>query len=324
MSAPAKHDFLALSDFSRAEWPEVFARAAELKAARRDPARAAAFRSTLAGKAVALVFEKASTRTRVSFEVGLRELGADVVVMQAGDSQLGRGEPPEDTARVLSRYVHAIMLRTFGDDRLRKFARAASVPVLNGLSDIAHPLQVATDLFTILERRGDVDPASLRGLSVAFVGDGTSNMALSWIEAAELFELDFRLAAPKTYMPPDSVLERAKRFVRCTDDPHAAVRGADVVNTDVWTSMGMEGEAVARRRAFRGFSVDDALMQAAKPEAFVLHCLPAHRGEEISASVLEGNKSAVWDQAENRLHVQKAIVLQIMREAAAESPKGNH
>lgn len=307
-----KRDFLSLVDFTRAEWPDVFARAAELKAARREPARAARFRTTLAGKAVALVFEKASTRTRVSFEVGLRELGADVVVMQAGDSQLGRGEPPEDTARVLSRYVHAIMLRTFGDDRLRKFARAASVPVLNGLSDIAHPLQVATDLFTILERRGSIDPASLRGLPIAFVGDGTSNMALSWIEAAELFELDFRLACPRTYMPPDSVVERARAFVRCTEDPKEAAADAAVVNTDVWTSMGMEGEAVARRRAFRGFSVDDALLQVARPDAFVLHCLPAHRGEEISAGVLEGSRSAVWDQAENRLHVQKAIVLQIM------------
>lgn len=217
-----KRDFLSLSDFTSVEWPQVFARAAEVKAARRDAERAAAFRSALAGKAVALVFEKASTRTRVSFEVGLRELGADVVVMQASDSQLGRGEPPEDTARVLSRYVHAIMLRTFGDDRLRKFARAASVPVLNGLSDIAHPLQVATDLFTILERRGSMDPASLRGASIAFVGDGTSNMALSWIEAAELFQLDFRLASPKTYMPPESVLERAARFVRCGDDARVA------------------------------------------------------------------------------------------------------
>ena len=309
-----KRDFLSLVDFSAAEWPAVFARAAELKAARRDPQRAAASRRELAGKAVALVFEKASTRTRVSFEVGLKELGADVVVMQAGDSQLGRGEPPEDTARVLSRYVHAIMLRTFGDDRLRKFARAASVPVLNGLSDMAHPLQVATDLFTILERRGAAgDPGALRGLAIAFVGDGTSNMALSWIEAAELFEIEFRLACPKTYTPPESVLERAAKYVTCTDDPSAAVAGVAVVNTDVWTSMGMEGEADARRRAFRGFSVDEALLAGASPAAFVLHCLPAHRGEEISAGVLEGPRSAVWDQAENRLHVQKAIVLQLMK-----------
>ncbi len=314
-----KRDFLSLLDFSAAEWPEVFARAAKLKAARRDPKAAAASRAALAGKAVALVFEKASTRTRVSFEVGLKELGADVVVLQAGDSQLGRGEPPEDTARVLSRYVHAIMLRTFGDERLRKFARAASVPVINGLSDIAHPLQVATDLFTVLERLGALDdPSALRALPIAFVGDGTSNMALSWIEAAALFELDFRLACPKTYMPPDSVLERAAKFVSCSDQPKTAVAGAAVINTDVWTSMGMEGEADARRRAFRGFSVDEALLSLARPNAFVLHCLPAHRGEEISAGVLEGPQSAVWDQAENRLHVQKSIVLQLMQSTPGE------
>lgn len=314
-----KRDFLSLLDFSAAEWPEVFARAAKLKSARRDPSAAAASRKALAGKAVALVFEKASTRTRVSFEVGLKELGADVVVLQAGDSQLGRGEPPEDTARVLSRYVHAIMLRTFGDERLRKFARAASVPVINGLSDIAHPLQVATDLFTVLERLGaPADLGALRALPIAFVGDGTSNMALSWIEAAALFELDFRLACPKTYMPPDSVLERAAKFVSCSDEPKAAVAGAAVINTDVWTSMGMEGEADARRRAFRGFSVDEALLGVARPTAFVLHCLPAHRGEEISAGVLEGPQSAVWDQAENRLHVQKSIVLQLMQSKPGE------
>jgi len=307
-----KRDFLSLVDFSRSEWPEVFARAAELKAGRGVPARAAAARTTLAGKTIALIFEKASTRTRVSFEVGLKELGADVVVMQAGDSQLGRGEPAADTARVLSRYVHAIMLRTFGDDRLRELARAATVPVINGLTDLAHPVQVATDLFTILERRG-LETEALRGLPVAFVGDGTSNMALSWIEAAEIFELDFRLASPEAYQPPASVLERARAFVTCTEDPKAAVAGAAVINTDVWTSMGMEAEAAERLRAFTGFSVDAALLEGAAPDAMVLHCLPAHRGEEISASVLEGAQSAVWDQAENRLHVQKAIVLQLMK-----------
>lgn len=307
-----KRDFLCLADFSASQWTQVFARAARLKAERGDRAAAGRWRETLAGQSVALVFEKASTRTRVSFEVGLRELGADVVTLSAADSQIGRGEPPEDTARVLSRYVHAIMLRTFGDDRLRAFARAASVPVINGLSDLAHPLQVATDLFTILERLQLSDPQELAGLPVAFVGDGSCNMALSWIEAAQIFHMDLRVACPSSYAPPASMLAHAQKHVLCTEDVKAAVAGAAVVNTDVWTSMGQEDEAAARRNALQGYAVDEALLRAAREDAMVLHCLPAHRGEEIAASVLEGAQSAVWDQAENRLHVQKAIVLELM------------
>lgn len=307
-----KRDFLSLSDVEAERWPAVFALARDLK---REHARGER-RDTLRGKTVALVFEKASTRTRVSFEVGCRELGADVVVLQTADSQLGRGEPVEDTARVLSRYVQAILLRTFGDDRLRAFARAASVPVINGLSDLAHPVQVAADLFTLLDRdpAWTDEPATalsvLRGKRVAFVGDASCNMALSWIEASRLFGFELRLAAPEGYEPPVDYLQDAPT-VQLLRAPLEAVRDVDVINTDVWTSMGQEQETAERLRAFAGYTVDAALLTAARPGVVVLHCLPAHRGEEISAEVLEGPHSVVWDQAENRLHVQKALMVQL-------------
>jgi len=294
--------FLTLSDISPERWPALFDRTAHLKRNR--------IATTFAGKAVALVFEKASTRTRVSFEVGVFELGGHAVVLYSQGSQIARGEPIEDTARVLSSYCHAIVLRTFAQDRVEALARAASVPVVNGLSDSHHPCQVATDLFTVREKFGRID-----GVRYAWIGDG-NNMANSWIEAAGLFGLDLALACPDGFTPDRGIIAQAqenmrrsgKGSVELTKDPRVAVKGADVVSTDVWASMGQEVEAEARRAAFTGFCVDSALMGLAAADAIVLHCLPAHRGEEISGEVLDGPQSLAWEQAGNRLHVGKAIL----------------
>ncbi|MEZ4360024.1 MAG: ornithine carbamoyltransferase [Kofleriaceae bacterium] len=305
----SKADFLTLADLPAAEWPAVWRRAAELKAARRRGAR----EQTLAGKSVALVFEKASTRTRVSFEVGIAELGGHPIVITNG-SQLGRGEPIKDTARVLSGYCHAIMFRTFGHERAEDLARHASIPVINGLTDEHHPCQLAADLLTVLEHFGTLD-----GLRYAWIGDG-NNMATSWIEAAGLFGLELALACPAGFSPDAAAIDAARARQRAlgrgsvsvTEDPRAAAAGAHVVSTDVWASMGQEEEAEARRQAFTGYCVDAALLASAAPEARVLHCLPAHRGEEISGEVIDGPASLVWDQAENRLHAQKAILERLL------------
>jgi ornithine carbamoyltransferase len=289
-----KH-FLTLADLD--DWPGLWKRAAELKKNRVN--------RHLAGKSIAVVLEKASTRTRVSFEVGVFELGGHAVVLATQGSQLARGEPIEDTARVLSGYCHGIVLRTFGQARVAAMAKWATVPVINGLTDEHHPCQIAADLFTTLERFGRVD-----GLRYAWIGDG-NNMANSWIEAAGLFGLELALATPEGYRPDAAVLAEARARgarITLTADPREAARGAHVVSTDVWASMGQEDEAEARRRAFAGYCVDGALLATAARDAIVLHCLPAHRGEEITAEVLDGPQSAAWQQAENRLHVQKAIL----------------
>jgi ornithine carbamoyltransferase len=288
-----KRDFLALSDFTPEEHAALFRRAAELKEARR---RGEVVR-TLAGRTLLLLFEKHSTRTRLSFEAAIGQLGGSAITLPMQDSQISRGESLADTGAVASRYVDAIMYRTFGDDRLRELARSATVPVINGLSDGGHPVQLLADLFTVQERFGP-----LRGKVVAWVGDGASNMARSWIEAAPLFGFGLRISAPEGFRP-----HRAPGF-ELVADAREAVRGADVVTTDVWISMGQEKEAAARRKAFASYCVDEALLKQAKPSAIVLHCLPAHRGEEITASVIDGPQSAVLDEAENRLHVQKALL----------------
>jgi len=304
-----KRGFLTLGDVPVAQWPAVWDRAAYLKKNR--------VQTTLAGKAVALVFEKASTRTRVSFEVGVFELGGHAVVLTSQGSQIARGEPIEDTARVLSGYCHAIILRTFGQDRVAQLARHASVPVINGLSDQHHPCQVATDLFTVREHFGRID-----GLRYAWIGDG-NNMAASWIEAAGLFGLDLALACPEGFAP-DPLLVKAARDLQqkhgrgsltLTTDPKQAAAGAHVLNTDVWASMGQEDDAARRKVAFAGYCIDAALLQRAAQDAVVLHCLPAHRGEEITGDVLDGSRSLAWVEAENRLHVGKAIVEHVMTAA---------
>ena len=290
-----KRDFLRLSDLTREEHRALFRRARELKEKRRRHEEV----RTLAGRSLLMLFEKASTRTRISFEAAIGQLGGQAISLPTQDSQLARGEPLEDTARVASRYVDAIMFRTHADARLEALAKAATVPVINGLSDGGHPVQVLADLLTVEERLG-----STQGRKLAFVGDCASNMARSFCEAAPLFGFELRLAAPEGYRPPASELRGAS----VTAAPAEAVRGADVVVTDVWTSMGQEAESKARLAALRGYAVDEALLAKATPSAIVLHCLPAHRGEEIAAGVIDGPRSAVWDEAENRLHVQKALL----------------
>ncbi len=298
-----KRDFTSMFDLSPDEIRSLIARARALKAARGGPA---AGPGPLAGKTVALIFEKASTRTRVSFEVGVAELGGHPMFVSAGDTQMGRGEPIADTARVYSRYVHMIMLRTFAQRTIDDLARHSTVPVINGLSDKLHPCQVMSDLLTVAEHKGE----PLDRLVYAWVGDG-NNMANSWIEAAGQLGLELRLACPEGYRPDPGIAAEAERRgarLRITAQPREAVEAADVVSTDVWASMGREEEAARRRAAFAGYIVDDALMARAAKGSIFLHCLPAHRGEEVSDSVIEGPASRVWDQAENRLHMQKAIM----------------
>ena len=299
----AKRDFLAITDFSRDEIQRLFELANKMKSR--------AYRETpLSGKTLAMIFAKSSTRTRVSFEVGAYQLGGQALFLSSRDIQIGRGEPIPDTARVLSRYVNGIMIRTFDHAEVEELARCASVPVINGLTDLLHPCQVLADLFTVREALGGWE-----GKRVAWVGDG-NNMANSWIEAAGLLGFELRLACPEGFEPDHEIVARAESrpgaFLVITEEPEQAVDGAHVVNTDVWASMGQEEEAEARRAAFRGYTVDENLMNLADPGAIFLHCLPAHRGEEVTAGVIEGPQSRVWDEAENRLHVQKALLATLM------------
>jgi ornithine carbamoyltransferase len=296
-----KRDFLAIPDFTRDELIALFDLAAAMKGRQ--------YRETpLAGKTLGMIFAKSSTRTRVSFEVGAYQLGGHALFLSARDIQLGRGEPIRDTARVLSRYLDGIMIRTFDHADVEELARYASIPVINGLTDLLHPCQILADLLTIREWLGGWE-----GKAIAWVGDG-NNMANSWINAAGRLGFELRLACPEGYDPDPAILERnrAKAPIMLTRDPKAAVTGADVVNTDVWASMGQEAEQAERERAFQGYMVDDALMDRAAGGAIFLHCLPAHRGEEVADSVIEGPRSRVFDQAENRLHVQKALMATLM------------
>ena len=295
-----KRDFLSLNDLSRQDVLEIFETADQLKANRY-------FEAPLLGKTIALIFAKSSTRTRTSFEVGISQLGGHAMFLSSRDMQLGRGEPIKDTARVMSRYVHAIMIRTYAHADAEELAAHATVPIINGLTDLLHPCQVLADVYTMKEALGGVE-----NRVVAWVGDG-NNMANSWLNAAALMGFDLRLACPEGYDPDSEILEaaRSKTNVHLTRDPEEAVRDADVVNTDVWASMGQEEEAEARIAAFKGFMVDNNLMALSKDDSIFLHCLPAHRGEEVSDDVLEGPRSRVFDQAENRLHVQKALLMKL-------------
>jgi len=294
-----KRDFLRLSDLTLEEHQRLQARAAALKVRRGQGLS----ETTLAGKSLLCLFEKPSTRTRLSFEAAMQQLGGSATTMIAAESQMGRGEPLADTARVAGRYFDAIVFRTFGDDRLLEMAKHSKAPVINGLSEGGHPVQLLADLMTVRERKGELAP-----LTIAWIGDAASNMALSWVEAARIFGFRLQIAAPVGYRPPPALLAPMGGSVTVSGDPHRAVAGADVVNTDVFTSMGQEKETAARLKAFQGYLLDDALLGMARPDAIVLHCLPAHRGEEISASVLDGPQSAAWDQAENRMHAQKALL----------------
>lgn len=299
--------FRTLLDLGAAGLEEVLVRADELKALRGTPEHP----KPLDGKTVAVVLEKASTRTRLSFEVGIHELGAQVNTLLAKDTQMGRGEPLADTARMLSGYVHGVVFRTFGHERIEELAKEASIPVINGLSDEYHPCQLLADLQTVREEFG-----SLEGKKVAWVGDG-NNMAHSWILAAALTGMELRLACPEGYTPSERVLAQAEELGRgsvvLTQDVDAAVDGVDVITTDVWASMGQEGEAAAREAAFAGYIVDAARMARAADHAIFLHCLPAHRGEEVSGEVIDGPRARVWREAENRLHAQKALLDRLVR-----------
>jgi ornithine carbamoyltransferase len=294
-------DFLAIPDFSRDELYTLFELAERMRAKKYTT-------TPLAGKTLAMIFMKSSTRTRVSFEVGTYQLGGHALFLSPRDVQLGRGEPIADTARVLSRYVDGIMIRTFAHQDIEELAKYASVPVINGLTDLLHPCQVLADLLTVRQYLGEVADKKY-----AWIGDG-NNMANSWINAAYRFGFDLDLACPKGYEPADHLLERAQRVakVRVLRDPMEAAAGAHVVTTDVWASMGQEQEQKEREKAFAGFTVDQKLMEAADKTAIFLHCLPAHRGEEVAAEVIDGPQSVVWDEAENRLHVQKAIMAVLM------------
>ena len=260
----------------------------------------------LAGTCIGLIFDKPSTRTRVSFEVAVSQLGGSSVYLDPGTTQIKRGESIADSARVLSRYLQGIVIRTFGHETVEEWARWSTVPIINGLTDLLHPCQIFCDLMTIVEKRG-----SYKGLKVAYVGDG-NNVANSWLEAASLLDFSLALACPKGYGPDTQILKEAGRSsprdISVTHDPLEAVKGSEVIYTDVWASMGQERERVDRKRRFKGYQVNSRLLQIAKKNAMVMHCLPAHAGEEISAEVLEGPQSIVFDQAENRLHGQKGIL----------------
>lgn len=295
-----KRDFTKLLDISSNEGRYLVDRAATLKGM---AARGQEFKP-LRDRCLAMIFEKASTRTRISFEVGIRQLGGYGIFLSTSETQIGRGEPIRDTARVLSRYVDAIMIRTFSQDAVEELAQWADVPVINGLTDLYHPCQILADLFTITEFKGD-----FRKLRIAYVGDG-NNVANSWIEAALLFGFTLALAAPEGYRPAAPVFERALASgrVEYTSDPFKAAAGADVINTDVWVSMGQERERQEREQAFASYRVDKDLLRAARSDAIVMHCLPAYRNKEISEDVFEQFEEVLFTQAENRLHVQKALL----------------
>jgi ornithine carbamoyltransferase len=302
----ARH-FLALHDYNEIELYAMLTLARELK----EKQKSGVAHRLLDGKTVALIFEKASTRTRVSFEVGVFQLGGHGLFMSSGNSQMGRGEPIKDTARVMARYCDGVMIRTFGQEIVEEFAKYSDVPVINGLTDLFHPCQIMADLMTVIEHK-----RTYEGLTFAWVGDG-NNMANTWIEAAAILGFDLKLACPHGYEPDAKVLAwaqaKAPDRITLTTNPKEAVCGADVINTDVWASMGQESEQKEREQAFAGYCLDDGLLALAKPDCVVLHCLPAHRGEEISDSVIEGKNSVVWDEAENRLHIQKAIMATLIK-----------
>ena len=306
-----KH-FLQETDFKASELPALFTLARDLKRKRGRHAR------SLAGQTWAMIFSKSSTRTRVSFETGIHELGGNPLFLNANDIQLGRGETVEDTAKVLSRFVHGLIVRTFDHADVERLAAAGSVPVINALTDFLHPCQIYADAFTMAERwaRGGNLVAALRGRKIAFLGDTACNMANSWILGANHFGMKISLAGPKNFAPSKELnaLLAAEGFAggyQFTTDPFEAVRGADVVYTDVWVSMGKEAEAKKRRRTLQPFAVTAKLFAAAKPDALFMHCLPAHAGEEVEQAVLDNPRCIIFDEAENRLHVQKAILTRL-------------
>ena len=299
---PALKHYLQFSDFTAAEYDYLLARAALIKKKFKTYEK----HHTLVDRTLAMIFEKASTRTRVSFEAGMYQLGGSVVHLTTNDSQLGRAEPIEDSARVISRMTDLVMIRTFGQDKIERFAQYSRVPVINGLTNEFHPCQILADIFTFIEHRG-----SIAGKVVAWVGDG-NNMANTWLQAADLLGFTVHVSTPNGY-EVDEKLAFGGRTARAGcykifSNPKEACQGAHLVTTDVWTSMGYEAENEERRKAFTNWCVDADMMAAAQPDALFMHCLPAHRGEEVTAEVIDGAQSVVWDEAENRMHVQKALM----------------
>jgi ornithine carbamoyltransferase len=301
-----KKDLLSVYDLDRDDIRVLFENASELKKMQRN---GEAY-TPLKGKALGMIFDKSSTRTRISFEVGMFQLGGIALFLSGRDTQLGRGESVYDTARIISRYLNGIMIRTYSQELVEEFARHATIPVINGLTDIEHPCQILSDLFTIMEHKGRYSD-----IKVAYIGDG-NNIANSWINAAAKLPFQLTLACPQGYDPEPSLMERGIREsengISLYRDPIEAIRDADVVYTDVWTSMGQESEQEERKKMFRNYQINTELLSYARQDVIVMHCLPAHRGEEITAEVMDGPRSVVIDQAENRLHVQKAIMKILM------------
>jgi len=293
--------FISLLDISNDEARHILKRAAIIKRMLREGKP----HQPLAGKTMGMIFDKASTRTRVSFEVGMYQLGGNSVFLNSGDTQLGRGEPVEDTAKVLSRMLDVVVIRTYAHDMVQRFARHSQVPVINALTDLTHPCQVLSDVFTYEEHRG-----SIEGKTVAWIGDG-NNMAHSWINGSVSFGYNLNIACPDDYTPDEKLLAAARELgaeVNLTDDPLLAARDADLVTTDVWASMGQEKQRAEREKIFAAYQVNSRVMLEAQPDALFMHCLPAHRGEEVAAEVIDGRQSVVWDEAENRLHAQKGLL----------------
>ncbi|PYK29346.1 MAG: ornithine carbamoyltransferase [Verrucomicrobia bacterium] len=295
-----KH-LLSIEQLSREEIERILQRTAELKTNRGKISA-----QPLAGQTWALIFSKPSTRTRVSFDVGIRELGGDTIYLNAADAQLGRGELIKDTARVLARMIHGAVIRTYAQSDIEEFAEFSGVPTINALTDDEHPCQILGDMFTIIEKRGKID-----NVTVAYIGDGVSNTARSWLFAAGKMGFELRIASHKKYQPEKSLLERAGGRVTCTDDVMAAAKAADVLYTDIWVSMGKEAEEARREAELGPFWINESVAKTAKPDALVMHCLPAHRGQEIDEKTFENHAQTIFDQAENRLHVQKAILVEL-------------
>jgi len=290
--------FLTLADLSSTEYRHIIQRAIALKAKQKS----GELFEPLKNKVLGMIFEKSSTRTRVSFEVGMAQLGGHALFLSPRDTQLGRGEPIEDTARVLSRMVDVITIRTYEHEKIQRFSAYSSTPVINALTDMHHPCQLLADMQTFTEQRGDIS-----GKTVAWIGDG-NNMCHSYIEAAQLLDFKLHIASPQNYLPDDKLVNQAGTAVRLFDNASDAAKNVDLVVTDVWSSMGQESEQKQREAAFKTYQVTPQIMSAAKPDALFMHCLPAHRGEEVAAEVIDGAQSVVWDEAENRLHSQKALL----------------
>jgi ornithine carbamoyltransferase len=295
--------FLTISDFDKKTIDGMLKRALDVK----QRLKRGIAHNALRGKVLGLIFEKSSTRTRVSFEVAMIQLGGSAIFISHRDSQIGRGEPVKDTARVMSRYVDAVVIRTFGHDIIEEFAAHSTIPVINGLTDSHHPCQVLSDILTIAEKKGGYE-----NVNVCWIGDG-NNMANSWIEAAGILGFKLKLACPDGHLPDEKILKAGGANATIVKTPEEAAEGADVLNTDVWASMGQEAEAEKRKEAFKNYQINSRILGLAKKDAIVLHCLPAHRGEEITDDVIEGANSCVLDEAENRLHMQKAILEYLMR-----------